>query len=239
MALNLNKALSFALLAALSLTSCATFDDLEKKRNEDINKLAAATSGRPVADSTSERAAAELRLLDSLQHRYPGRTTRTVITKVEKVVIPGKTLYAEVAPRVDTAKNRSEADSLLARLVTLSDKYKKDLEIQTEVARVKAGLLRSLNRRGILPDTTVFFPNAPGYWLRVARLASGRYSWTLNTPEQSKEVATQSNVTTHTPPVYIRSNFWDFWQFWAAFGTALVSLLAVGWLLRLLTTARS
>jgi hypothetical protein len=225
--LNLKYSL-FSLLAFLLSSGCArSLKDFEKAQEDALADLIATTSGSAVTDSTSKRAALEIALLDSLQQKYPGRTKTVTVTKYEKIITPGQTLTVYVPMKVDSTANKSEADSLLARLITVSSKYQADLALQGEITRVKAQLLAALNRRGALPDTTVFFANAPGYWLRVHRLPAGRYNFTLNTPEKTDSVATQTNVTSHTPPVYVRDPWYIYWQFWAAFGVAVTALLAL------------
>jgi hypothetical protein len=217
----------FGLLALLLSTGCVrSLKDLEKRQEDALADLLATTSGSAVADSTSKRAALEISLLDSLQRKYPGRTKTVTVTKYEKIVTPGQTLTVYVPLKVDSTANKSTADSLLARLITVSSKYQADLALQSEIASVKAQLLAALNRRGVLPDTTVFFPNAPGYWLRVHRLPAGRYNFTLNTPEKTDSVATATTINQHTPPVYIRASWFSFWQTGVSLGAGVI-----GWIL--------
>ncbi|WP_324671028.1 hypothetical protein [Hymenobacter sp. GOD-10R] len=159
----------------------------------------------------------ELELLDALQHKYPGKVLVRTVTRTETVTLPGKTVYVTLPVVHDTIENKVVRDSLLSELKQAALGAQENSQLKAAIARLNIQLLKELNRRGCLPDTTV---NLVGFGvavtMQVKRRPDGNYDFTLVKAQQNITVPAEITEQTNKRVVYITTKFYEHWEFWIA-----------------------
>lgn len=193
-------------------------------------KSEAANAEPTTAERKRERQRAkELVTQDSLNKRYPERVKKPAPVVVHDTVrAKPKTeyVYVKEAP-ARPLMEQVEADSLLAHLYKLTERYKENLEFRAELASVKSRLTQALKKRSSLRDTVVYFP-LQGMYLEVKELSAGRFQYILTEsaghstpPPASQTPAPSSLLVTDDRKFY---EYREYWLTVLAFGLALITV---------------
>lgn len=203
---------AFFFAALLLAPACSPERRLQRQLRRYADDLQSAT---PIRPDTAGRYSpgTELDVLDGLLRKYPGKVNERTIIRTETVTVPSRASETTLPVRPDVARNVRERDSLLAELTRLTSTERADSEVKAELARLKSSLLQALNRRGCLPDTTVYFPDQ-GQTLKVRRLSQNVYRFELIADGQQITYPVEVREVVHQRIVHTEKRFWTYWQSW-------------------------